>query len=432
MSPQLSQRNRQIAIRTSFEEDKLLLRAVSGRQSLSRLFRFDLDLLSEDPSIPFEDAVGQSVSVHVELEDGQDWHWNGFLTQFSQTGQFQKLTKYRAVMAPWLWFLTRNKDCRIFQNKTAPEIIEDVFRRNGFSQFDLRLYGEFPKREYCVQYRESDFTFVSRLMEEEGVYYFFAHEQGKHTLVLANQPAAHQPCPVNPLKWHDGTSGSSYYGNLITRWETTQHVRTGEISLIDYNPQRPTPGLAVTRASEKPWRIHDYPGVYRTRGEGERIAKIRLQEQVSREMVSLGATTCSKLAPGQTIEMDGYYRPDLDGKYLVTRVIHPRIEADDYRSHGDDVREPYINDFACIPAERTYRPRRVTKRPFVRGCQTAIVVGPETEEIHTDKHGRIKVRFHWDVEDGKRDEDRSCWIRVAQSSAGKGWGFFSLPESAMK
>src|SRR5215831_18562386 len=189
------QEKKLIAIDTPLGEDVLLLRGFHGSEAISRLFQFELDLLSESRSISFDDVVGKNVTLRISLADGSNRYWNGFICRFAQGSRERGLTLYHAVMVPWLWFLTRTADCRIFQNKKAPDIIKQIFKDLGFSDFKLQLYGDFVEREYCVQYRETDVNFVSRLMEEEGIFCFFEHEHGKHTLVLANDPAAHKECP---------------------------------------------------------------------------------------------------------------------------------------------------------------------------------------------------------------------------------------------
>src|ERR1051326_6746426 len=214
----LTQATRQIAIETPLGEDVLLLRSFQGQEALSKLFTFDLDLVSEDPSIQYEDIVGQVVTVRLTLADGSLRYWNGYVSRFVQAGRDTNFAMYQATIVPWLWFLDQTTDCRIFQNKTAPDIIKQIFQEYGYHDFALRLYGEFVKRDYCVQYRESDFNFVSRLMEEEGICYFFEHEHGKHTLVLGNDPAAHKECPNQPTARYEGSAGGWQDDDVIQQW----------------------------------------------------------------------------------------------------------------------------------------------------------------------------------------------------------------------
>ena len=181
-----TQENRLMGIATSLGEDELLLASFSGEEGISRLFRFDLDLLSTNESVDYNAIVGTNVTIRLTLAGGNERYFNGFIARFSQGGRDAHFVSYRAEMVPWLWFLTRTSDCRIFQDKTVPDIVTQIFGEYGFTDYKLKLYGDFPKREYCVQYRETDFNFISRLLEEEGIFYFFEHQNGVHTLVLAN------------------------------------------------------------------------------------------------------------------------------------------------------------------------------------------------------------------------------------------------------
>jgi type VI secretion system secreted protein VgrG len=328
-------------------------------------------------------------------------------------------------MVPWLWFLTRTSDCRIFQNKTVPDIIEKIFSDLKFKDYQLRLYGNFAPRDYCVQYRETDFNFVSRLMEEEGIYYFFKHEQNKHTLVLANDPAAHEACPGQNTARYDFRGGAVAYEDVITEWHHEEEFRTGAWAQTDYNFETPSTSLAVTVNGNNPYEIYEYPGEYRVRGDGDRLARVRLQEQTARTSVSQGASGCRHFTSGFQFTLQDHYRKDLNTPYLLTAVRHAATQGS-YEAGGTSEELSYRNSFECMPFSIPYRPQRVTPQPFVQGCQTAVVVGPGGEEIYTDKYGRVKVQFHWDRE-GKKNENSSCWIRVSHPWAGQGWGAISIP-----
>jgi type VI secretion system secreted protein VgrG len=423
-----TQANRLIAIDTPLGGDALLLRGFHGREAISRLFQFDLDLLSESRSVSFDDVVGKNVTLRISLADGSDRYWNGFVSRFSQGPFEQGLTQYHAVMVPWLWFLTRTADCRIFQNKKAPDIIQQIFKDLGFSEFKLQLYGDFVEREYCVQYRETDFNFVSRLMEEEGIFYFFEHEDGKHTLILANDPAAHKCCPNQPSARCALTPGSWQDEDVILEWRQEQEVRPGSYAVTDYNFETPSSSLAATVAGKNTYEIYDYPGEYRKRAEGDSLAHIRLQEQEMPRIVARGSSDCRAFTTGFRFDLTNHYRSDLNQSYVLTAISHVATQGGDYTSGptAGDSQFSYSNSFECIPFSTPFRPPRITPAPVVQGCQTAVVVGPAGEEIFTDEHGRVKVQFHWDRE-GKRDENSSCWIRVSHPWAGKGWGSVSIP-----
>ena len=423
----IAQQHRRIAISTPLGKDVLLLRGFSGSEAISQLFHFDLDLLSENDSIKFQDVVGKNVTLRIYDAAGAERHWNGFVSRFSQGGQDRRLTAYRAQMVPWLWFLTRTADCRIFQNQKAPDIIQKIFKDLGFADFKLRLYGDFVTRDYCVQYRETDFNFVSRLMEEEGICYYFEHSDGKHTLILANDSSAHDPCPNQKTARYDFRGGNVVYEDVVTEWQYQEEFRPGKWAQTDYNFETPSTSLAVTVSGKNPYEIYEYPGEYRVRPAGESLAKIRLQEQTTPAAVFQGAGGCRYFSTGYQFTLQDHYRSDLNQAYLLTAVRHMASQGAGFQVGGGGGEEPtYHNSFECIPFSTPYRPARTTPEPFVQGCQTAVVVGPAGEEIYTDKYGRVKAQFHWDRE-GKKNENSSCWIRVSHPWAGKGYGSVSIP-----
>lgn len=427
-----TQSNRRIAISTPLGEDVMLLRGFAGSEAISQLFHFDLDLLSENDSIKFHDIVGKSVTLRIFDAKGAERHWNGFISRFSQGPQDRRLTSYRAQMLPWLWFLTRTSDCRIFQNKTVPDIIRKIFEDLGFKDFEFKLYGSFAPREYCVQYRETDFNFVSRLMEEEGICYYFRHEDGKHTLILANHAAAHDPCPSQKTARYDFRGGAITYEDVITEWRYEEEFRPGAWAHTDYNFETPSTSLAVSINGKNPFEIYEYPGEYRVRGEGDKLARIRLEEQSTPAVVTQGSGACRYFSSGFKFTLTDYYRSDLNKDYLLTAVRHVATQGGDYEvGAGEDVELSYRTSFECIPFSVPFRPLRVTPHPVVQGCQTAVVVGPAGEQIYTDKYGRVKVQFHWDRE-GKKDENSSCWIRVSQNWGGAGWGGMFLPHAGQE
>jgi type VI secretion system secreted protein VgrG len=424
----ITQEKHRIAITTPLGKDVLLLRGFSGSEAISQLFHFDLDLLSENDSIKFQDVVGKNVTLHVNAADGSKRHFNGFISRFSQGAQDGRLTAYRAQFVPWLWFLTRTADCRIFQNQKAPDIIKKIFSDLKFHDFELRLFGAYTPRDYCVQYRETDFNFVSRLMEEEGICYYFDHQDGKHVLILADDPSAHKPCP-NQKTARCGFYGRgiTYEGDLVTEWHYHEEFRPGAWAQTDYNFETPSTSLAVTVNGKNSYEIYEYPGEHSVRSQGDQLARIRLQEQAMPCVVSHGASMCRDFRSGFQFTLEDHYRSDLNQAYLITAIRHTAAQAGNYQvgmSSGEEM--TYRNSFECIPFATPFRPPRVTPQPFVQGCQTAVVVGPGGEEIYTDKFGRVKVQFHWDRE-GKKNENSSCWVRVSHPWAGQGWGSVSIP-----
>src|SRR5271169_203809 len=422
-----TQTNRRIAISTPLGKDVLLLRGLTGTEAISQLFHFDLDLLSESDSIKFSDVVGKNVTLRIFDAKGAERQWNGFISRFSQGSQGSRFTTYRAQMVPWLWFLSRTADCRIFQKKKIPDIIKQIFGDLGFKDFELRLYGDFTPRDYCVQYRETDLNFVSRLMEEEGICYYFQHKDKKHVLIVANDPAAHDPCPNQKTARYEPGGGSIPFEDTITQWHYQEEFRTGAWAQTDYNFETPSSSLAVTVKGKNPYEIYEFPGEHDVRSEGDKLARVRLQEQAVPASVSQGVSGCGYFSSGYKFALQDHYRSDLNQAYLLTTVHHSATEGGDYEvGSGSDEEFSYRNSFECIPFSTPFRPARITPAPFVQGCQTAVVVGPAGEEIYTDKHGRVKVQFHWDRE-GKKNENSSCWVRVSHPWAGQGWGAVSIP-----
>jgi type VI secretion system secreted protein VgrG len=424
-----TQDNRHIAIATPLGKDVLLLRGFSGQEVISQLFTFNLDLLSEvDPAIRFDDIIGKNVTITVKHAGGVRYI-NGIVRKFEQGGGDPAMAAYRAEVVPWLWLLTQTADCRIFQNKTVPDIISQIFKDLGFTDFKMNLVRTYQPREYCVQYRESDFNFVCRLMEQYGIFYFFEHANGKHTLVLADAPNAHPTCTGAPVRYQ-GTIGAVTSEDVVTQLVKQQEIRPGKYSLADYNFETPSTKLGVSIDSMFPappgpkLEVYDYPGEYPKRNEGDALAKLRIEEHEAQRSVVQGSGGCRQFSAGHKFTLKGHARSDIDAPYTLVWVTHAAQEHG-YVSRGDNA-FAYANSFACIPAHVPFRAPRMTPTPFVQGTQTAEVVGPKGEEIYTDKYGRVKVQFHWDRE-GKKDENSSCWIRVSHPWAGKNWGSIAIP-----
>ncbi|HKV24489.1 MAG TPA: type VI secretion system tip protein TssI/VgrG [Candidatus Acidoferrum sp.] len=429
-----TQDDRIIAIDTPLGKDVLLLHSFAAQESISRLFRISADLLSENASVDFTKIIGQRVTVSWKVADGSKRYFNGFVSRFAQTGMDERFTHYHAEIVPWLWLLTRTADCRIFQNMTIPDIVAKVFKDRGFGDFRNSLQGDFEQREYCVQYRETDFNFVSRLMEQYGIFYFFEHEQNKHTLVMGNKPSVHKPCPSQSKARVDFSSGVySKEEDFIGAWNLEQEFRPGKYALTDYNFETPSTNLLANEntmfsvGGNDKYEVFDYPGEYVKKAEGESRTQIRMQEEEAVHLIGVGSGNCRTFTSGYRFDLSGHARDDQNQTYLLTEVQHSATVGTSYMgSAGGDTGEHYSNHFHCIPYSVPYRPLRNTRRPFVQGPQTAVVVGKAGEEIWTDKYGRVKVQFFWDRE-GKKNENSSCWVRVSQPWAGKNWGSINIP-----
>ena len=430
----LDQQTRSLQLTTPLGDNELLLTTFQGEESLSRLFRFELEMISDNNAIAAKDIVGQNVTFSVKLTDDSPRFFNGFVSRFVAGGEDTNgRAGYRAEVMPWLWFCNLTSDCRIFQNKTAKDIIEQIFGDLGFSDFEFKLNGHHPEREYCVQYRETDFNFVSRLMEEEGIFYFFKHEDGKHTLVMADDKVHYFDCPENEVAFPPN-AGDEAIEDHITGWEHRWEFRTGKFAQTDYNFETPTLDLMTNESSviDMPgmsdYEQYDYPGLYGTKGDGRPLTQSRIEAEEAAHDIVEGGSLCKTFTPGGKFKLTEHpSESEVGQSYAITGISHHAQEAMAYETgSGGAASFDYRNWFSCIPSTVVYRPPLRTIKPVVQGHQTAIVVGPAGEEIYPDEFGRVKVQFPWDRE-GQMDENSSCWIRVSQVHAGKSFGGIDLP-----
>ncbi|MDN5850156.1 MAG: type VI secretion system tip protein VgrG, partial [Nitrococcus sp.] len=427
----IAQRRRQISLSTPLGEDVLALRRIETSEELGRMFDYRLDLMSHDDSIRHQDLLGENVTIRLALAGGGKRFFNGHISRFMMLGYEGHFAHYEATVVPWLWFLGRTADCRIFQHESVPEIITAVFREHGFTDFEDTLTGTYPAREYVVQYRETDLSFVSRLMEHEGIYYFFRHEDGKHTLVLADSGNCHSPSPGYEQIWYY-PPGENVVREKESLWslQIVQEVQPGAFALNDFDFTAPKKSLRSV--SSKPqehtladFEIYDYPGDYLETKDGERYARIRIEERQAEYEVVRGEGNPRGLSVGALFELTNYPRKDQNREYLIVAASYA-MESTSFESGGADGAPDYRCRFTAIDSKTPFRPRRATPKPVVQGPQTATVVGKAGEEIWTDKYGRIKLQFHWDRY-GKADENSSCWVRVSQPWAGKSWGAVAIP-----
>ena len=300
-----------ISVTTPLGDDVLLLQKFAGQEGISQLFNFQLDLASQKPPIKLESIIGQNVTVNMALSDVSTRHFNGFVSQFAQTGQDSQFTYYQAEIVPWLWFLSQTSDCRIFQNKTVPEIVMQIFQEFGFQDFRTALQGTYERLDVAMQYRETEFNFISRLMEQAGIFYFFEHERGKHTLVLADHPAAHPVLPVTPVVSYQPGNSSGPGVDVVTRFTLRQEWRPGKYAMNDYNFEVPSIDLEVAAASRlevggnRRYELYEHPGDYRQKAQGESLARIRLQEIESISQTVSGTSTVSNHGGGLSFHSHG-------------------------------------------------------------------------------------------------------------------------------
>ncbi|MBI6895318.1 type VI secretion system tip protein VgrG [Pseudomonas putida] len=410
--------------------DKLILAEMGGSEELGRLFDYELQLTSDDPAIDLNQLLGKPMSLSVQQSVGSSRHFHGIVARCSQSVDQGQFAAYRVTLRPWLWLLTRTSDCRIFQHLSAPQIIKQVFRDLGFSDFEDLLSRSYREREYCVQYRETSFDFVSRLMEEEGIYYFFRHEQERHVLVLADAYGAHQKAPGYETVPYYPPDGQHRERDHINDWHLAQEVQPGSLELNDYDFQRPSARIDVRSAMPRPhqagdYPLYDYPGAYEQTQDGEHYARTRLESlQSLHERVELRGNARG-LGSGHLFSLSNFSRQDQNREYLIVAARY-YVHQERLESGGGSGAAQFESNLSCIDAQQSYRPVGSTLRPIVKGPQTAVVVGPSGEEIWTDQYGRVKVHFHWDRHD-QSNENSSCWIRVSQATAGKNWGSIQVP-----
>ncbi|HZF11281.1 MAG TPA: type VI secretion system tip protein TssI/VgrG [Thermoanaerobaculia bacterium] len=414
----------QATLETPLGKDKLLLRSFSGEEKISGLFHFELEMRSEDPDVDFSQIVGKSATITLYLSDDGKRYLNGLVASFTyagtshQPGTEKGFAIYHAQLVPWLWILTLETDSKIFQNKSVPDIVEQVFTDMGFTDFKRSLTGTYDPREYCVQYQETAFAFVSRLLEDEGIFYYFEHADGKHTLVLADDSTAATACPSGGTLAY-GASSTWVQQEVATGCRLEERVIPGKYAMDDFNFETPSTDLiasvdsTVAKDGAKR-RLYEYPGGFLKKDKGEARGKLRIEGQEVPAKLLLGDSNSRTLATGYKFTLSGHARNEINADWVLSRVVHSGTP------------EGYGNSFEAFPSTVPYRPPRVTPRPIIPGTQTAIVTGKSGEEIWTDKYGRVTVQFHWD-QVGKNDETSSCWIRVAHGWAGKSWGQIFLP-----
>jgi type VI secretion system secreted protein VgrG len=419
-----TQNNRPMRLYTPLGDNVLLLENIKGYEAISEPFKYTLDMLSENDSVSLSALIRKPVHVEIDLGDGGPRIIHGRVSKFVQKGRRQVLTQYQMTVRPWLWFLSLWQDCKIFQNKSVTDIVEKVFTDHHFTDFSLDLVKTYQPREYCVQYRESALDFVSRLLEEEGIYYYFEHSTSAHKLILSDAPSKYKYCPDQKTGRVQAVSTSTVEDDVVIDVECDTRAVPGIVTLDDYNFTTPSTNLQANATDSFPEEIYDYPGEYEDRAGGERLASLRLEEQETPLTIVSGTSSCRGFIAGYKFDLKNHYRKDLNQTYLITG-LRLTMTTNAYNTNAK-VRDDYTNEFETIPATVTYRPERDTERPVISGVQTAMVVGPSGEEIYSDKYGRVKVQFNWD-RDGKKNENSSCWLRVSQDWAGKNWGSVFIP-----
>lgn len=412
-----------------------MFRQMHAKEELGKPFEYEVVLLSEKDDIDPTQLLGKSMTVSVRMPSGSTAsstrHFNGIVASFTYHGRAEGYSEYRTVLRPWIWLLTRNFDCRIFQQMSVPAIFEKVCKdTHSFSDYRLSLSEQYRVREYCVQYRESDFAFVSRLLEEEGIFYFVEHEEDKHTLVLADANSAFAKVDGNDRIPYRALGEAQVDLEHIFAWRVEHEVQSGACVLDDYDFTKPRVDLegrsaATASYTHSDFEVYDYPGLHWETADGETLARIRIEEIQSQYRRFGGAGDHRGLVPGRTFNLVEYPRESENAEYAILST-DAHIESAEIEQHRADAQNKFEVEFTAIDKQVPFRPKRTISKPYVRGPQTAVVVGKSGEEIWTDKYARVKLQFHWDRE-GRSDENSSCWVRVSQTWAGKNWGGIQIP-----
>lgn len=408
-----------------------VFRRLNGIERLGQPFLFDVEVLSRKEDISPYDVVGTKMSVSVKLKSGESRHFHGIVTAFLNAGPLGGYQLYKIELRPWLWLLSHTLDCRIFQSKSVPQILEIIFsEKHKYSDFRNDCQASYKPREYCVQYRESDFDFVNRLMEQEGIYYYFEHEASKHTLVLADASTAHKKIAGDGSILFRPPNEVAAGDEHVFDWQHHVEVQSGMLRLRDFDYEKPSAELEVRLTSDgeqaiKSLEQYAYPGEYLVKADGERYLKIQSEGLKSKSARVQGRANSYAMRTGLLFKLMEHTREKENGEYLIIAAT-TTVTSGEIEQYSPDSENRIEIDFSAIPKNRTYRSPRTTINPIIAGPQTAIVVGKQGQEIWTDSFGRVKVQFFWD-RFGKKDESSSCWIRVAQVWSGKGWGSIHIP-----
>ncbi|MCV2355944.1 type VI secretion system tip protein VgrG [Paucibacter sp. B2R-40] len=407
----------------------LALRSMSAFEEVSRPFEFQIIAVSDNAALAADDLLGSTAAAWVATGDAGPRWFNGVVSAFGFEGMDGRQYKYRLCLRPSLWLLTRSANLRVFQEMSVPDILTQVFSAYP-GTVTRQLSATYAARTFCVQYRETDFNFVSRLMEEEGIFYFFRHSEDKHELVIADAASAHVSSPGFETVQYLSAGNAKVSQAAINEWQMRHEVQTGKVVLRDYNFLTPDSDLTSAPAAgsrghaEAAHEVYDYPGRYAAKADGDALAMIRLEEAQARFGRFTGQGNTQGLAAGARFKLAGHPRDDQNAEYIV---LSTRIEMSlsAYESGADE--SSFGCSFTLQRYDETLRPARNTRKPTVAGPQTAVVVGDaDPGDIVTDEHGRVKIQFHWD-RIGTKTAASSCWVRVASPSAGNGFGMISLP-----
>jgi len=435
MSDQANQANRSLRLQTPLGEDVLLIRQLKIHEELGRPFEMILDLSSQDAAIDFSKILGQKVTITLDIPNNAHRYFNGYVQEFVQTSFDvpSAIFTYQAVVVPWISLLALTSDCRVFQNMTVPQILKQIFSDFGFSACRDSLTQQYPYKKMCVQYRETALNFVNRLMEQEGIYYFFEHVDGEHTLVLCDSTTCHKPYPGYETIPYLSKEANRLDIEHIQTWTLNQRLQPSSFSLNDYDYANPKTVLLEKTSinqnyAQGHFECYDAPGGFFSNYGGQFFSRIRLEELQCRQSSRSAQAICLGIATGSRFELTGFPRNDQNDFYLVT-ATDIQINNPDYntRSTKNELLT-YHCDLQVQSAETPFRSARRTPKPSISGLQTAVVSGPQGQDgkPYTSPIGSVKLQFRWDRY-GKSDENSSYWVRASQLSAGAGWGSMFVP-----
>ncbi|APV94336.1 type VI secretion system tip protein VgrG [Salmonella enterica] len=415
----------------------LLFSSLNGSEALGSLFTYIVQLKTPDTlnlgyvspaaNLPLKAMVGKDLCVNIELDGGGKRHISGLVTAARVVGHEGRSVTYELRMEPWVKLLTHTSDYKAFQNKTVVDILDEVLAEYPYP-VEKRLVESYPVRTWQVQYGETDFDFLQRLMQEWGIYWWFEHSEDSHTLVLADAISTHHACPDSPeVEWHQ--KGLKLDKAFIHTIIANESLRTGQWVLDDFDFKKPRSRLANTVANPREtghasYEHYEWPGDYFDKGEGEMLTRIRMEAQRSPGSRVHGAGNIRTLMTGYTFALMNHPTAELNQEYLLAQTT--LFVQDNAQHSGQDQHFTFSTRFELHPTREVYRPQRTISKPHTKGPQSAIVTGPSGQEIWTDQYGRVKVQFGWDRY-GKMDENSSCWIRVSYPWAGKGFGMIQIP-----
>lgn len=423
----LAQGTRAGFLKTPLGDDKLVISSLQGSEGISELFEFHIEALSDGHNLDFDSAIGTNCCAELNaVYPGVKRSFNGILAEAAWTGKnADDLSTYRLTLRPWLWMLSHTTKCRIFEDKSALDVVMEVLGEHSFAKVEKRTTRSYPTLEYCVQYCESDLSFVCRLLEEYGISYFFVHSSDEHKMVLADSASCYKPKPGGAaLSYYDSDLKGTRTEDTLNSWSGVRRFRAGRVKLVDYDYENPKADMdAESSASSKyangQLELYHYPGRFKEKSVGVDLAKVRLEAEQAQDRRSSGSGDAVTCCPGHTAKIQKHKVSGVDGEYLITRASH-NFKSNAYRSDSAFGDESYFGYYEYLPVDVPYRAMAVTAKPVIYGPQTAVVVSK------VDDQCRLQVKFFWDKKKVSR------WVRIGHPWASKEWGNIKIPREDME